>query len=87
MTAAPIGAMVPGHRQHERAVMLPRRRSLTLPTCSICLRVLRQGNWVDAETAIVEHRSYERESPPSLKPALCTDCEEAIYHRRYQPAA
>lgn len=67
--------------------MFPRRRSLTLPTCSICLRVLQKGDWVDAEAVIVEHRSYELESLPSLRPALCADCEEAIYQRRYQPAA
>jgi hypothetical protein len=64
-----------------------RSRSLTLPTCSICLRVLQRGNWVAAETVIVEHRSFERASPPSLAPALCADCEQSIYERRLSRAA
>jgi hypothetical protein len=64
-----------------------RRRSLTLPTCSICLRVLQRGNWIDAETVIVEQRSFERASPPSLQPALCADCEHSIYERRLSRAA
>jgi hypothetical protein len=64
-----------------------RRRSLSLPTCSICLRVLRQGSWIAAETVIHEQRSYEREALPSLQPALCTDCEHAIYERRLHRAA
>ena len=62
------------------------RRSLTLPTCSICLRVLQRGDWVAAETVIAEHRSYERESPPNLQPALCNACEQSILQRRLQPA-
>jgi hypothetical protein len=60
---------------------------LSLPTCSICLRVLRQGDWIAAETVILEQRSYERESLPSLQPALCADCEQSIYERRLNRAA
>jgi hypothetical protein len=63
------------------------RGSLTLRTCSICLHVLRAGNWVPAETIILEHRSFEGASPPSLQPALCTACTESIHRRRIQPAA
>jgi hypothetical protein len=59
---------------------------LTLRTCSICLRVLDRGNWIAAETIILERRSYERASPPRLKSALCADCEQSIFERRVQPA-
>jgi hypothetical protein len=58
------------------------RRSLTLHTCSICLRVLHSGNWIDAETIIREQRSFERQSLPRLKPALCEACEESLHRRR-----
>jgi hypothetical protein len=64
-----------------------RRTSLSLPTCSICLRVLRQGDWIPAEMVILEQRSYERASPPSLQPALCADCEQSINERRLHEAA
>jgi hypothetical protein len=67
--------------------MLLRRSSLSLPTCSICLRVLRKGSWIPAETVILEQRSYERESTPILQPALCADCEQSIYERRLHRAA
>jgi hypothetical protein len=64
-----------------------RRRSLSLPTCSICLRVQQRGSWIDAETVIHEQRSYERASLPSLQPALCDECEQSIYERRLSRAA
>jgi hypothetical protein len=60
--------------------------SLTLRACSICLHVLRSGEWIAAETIIVELRSFEDASPPHLEPALCTSCEESINRRRVQPA-
>jgi hypothetical protein len=59
---------------------------LSLPTCSICLRVLRQGSWIAAEKVIVEQRSYESASLPSLRPALCDGCEQSIYERRLRAA-
>jgi hypothetical protein len=64
-----------------------RRRSMTLPTCSICLRVRQRGSWIAAETVIAEQRSFERASLPSLQPALCDGCEQSIYERRLSRAA
>jgi len=60
------------------------RGSLALSSCSVCLRVLWGGKWIEAATAIHELRSYERSSPPRLKPALCATCEESLLLRRLQ---
>jgi hypothetical protein len=55
-----------------------------LTTCSICLRVRRDGEWVDAEDVIREIRSYELETPPHLHDAVCEDCADSIFNRRAQ---
>jgi hypothetical protein len=55
-----------------------------LITCSLCLRVLRGGDWVDAEHVIREIRSYELDAPPRLKSAVCEVCAESIFSRRAQ---
>jgi hypothetical protein len=53
-----------------------------LITCSICLRVLRGAEWVDAERVIREIRSYELDAPPHLHDAVCEACAESIFGRR-----
>src|SRR6476646_376349 len=53
-----------------------------LVTCSMCLRVLRGSEWIEAERVIHEIRSYELEAPPRLRPALCDVCAESIHSRR-----
>jgi NMD protein affecting ribosome stability and mRNA decay len=55
-----------------------------LVACSICLRVHRGSQWLDAEQVIRELRSYELESPPHLDAAVCEACAEAIFARRAQ---
>ena len=55
-----------------------------LITCSLCLRVLRRSEWVEAEDIIRETRSYELEAPPRLHSGLCEHCAEAILGRRAQ---
>jgi hypothetical protein len=55
---------------------------LTLTACSLCLRVLHHGEWIEPETAIVELRSFEHQAAPLLEPALCAHCAEAIDQRR-----
>jgi hypothetical protein len=62
--------------------MILHRRSWKLRACSICLRVLDGKDWVEAETFIREHRSFERQRPPHLRPALCDGCEASIARRR-----
>ena len=56
----------------------------TLTACSICLRVLRGTEWVEAEAAIGELRSYERRAVPGFEPALCTACADSIRRRRIE---
>jgi hypothetical protein len=60
-----------------------------LITCSICLRVLRGAEWVNAERVIREIRSYELGAPPHLHDAVCEPCAESIFSRRseHEPVA
>jgi len=55
-----------------------------LTTCSLCLRVLRGSEWMEAERVIREIRSYELEAPPRLQSAVCDVCAESIFSRRAQ---
>jgi hypothetical protein len=55
-----------------------------LIACSLCLRVLRGSEWVEAERVIRAIRSYELDAPPRLHPAVCDHCAEAILNRRTQ---
>ncbi len=49
--------------------------------CSICLRVRRGSEWLDAEHVIRATTSYDDELP-RLHGAVCDDCAKAISHRR-----
>jgi hypothetical protein len=55
-----------------------------LTTCSLCLRVLRGSEWIEAERVIREICSYELEAPPRLEPAVCELCAESIQSRGAQ---
>jgi hypothetical protein len=67
-------------------VTLPTERRATprqsLIACSVCLRVLRGSDWVAAETAIRELRSFEFHEAPLLESALCDFCKASINSRR-----
>jgi hypothetical protein len=54
---------------------------IDLIACSICLRVKRGSEWLDAEHAIRDTSSYDGELP-RLYGAVCDDCAEAISRRR-----
>lgn len=54
----------------------------TLITCSLCLRVLRDSEWIDAEEVIREIRSYELAATPQLESGVCDSCAESILNRR-----
>lgn len=58
------------------------RGQLSLIACSRCLRVLRDDDWVEAETVIRELRSFEYEAPPRFEPVLCPLCTFSIELRR-----
>jgi hypothetical protein len=53
-----------------------------LPACSLCLRVLRNDKWIQAEAAIRALRSYELPAPISLGPGLCDRCTDTLAARR-----
>jgi hypothetical protein len=64
---------------------LPKTSSPTdLITCSICMRVLRGSEWVEAERVIRELRSYDLYELPRLHSRVCELCAEAIFSRRMQ---
>ena len=54
---------------------------IQLIACSICLRVRRGSEWLDAERVIRDTSSYDDELP-RLHGAVCNDCVEAISRRR-----
>jgi hypothetical protein len=54
---------------------------IDLIVCSICLRVRRGSEWLDAERVVREIRSYDGELP-RLHGAVCGTCTEAISRRR-----
>jgi hypothetical protein len=56
-----------------------------LIACSICLRVLRGTDWVEAERAIRDLRSFALPTPPRFESALCDHCTESIDRRRREP--
>jgi hypothetical protein len=55
-----------------------------LIACSLCLRVLRGSEWVEAERVISELRSFELEAPPRMRSGVCEVCAESIFSRRAQ---
>jgi hypothetical protein len=59
---------------------------LDLVTCSLCLRVRRGSQWMQAELVIRETRSYELAVPPRLLPGVCQACAGSIFGRRMQTA-
>jgi hypothetical protein len=70
---------------------LPKTKSLTdLVTCSLCMRVLRGSEWIEAEHVIREIRSYELDDLPRLHSRVCEFCADSIFTRRMsveQPVA
>jgi hypothetical protein len=81
-------------RAHRR-VILPRMLGDGVPSerltafehesvvaCSLCLRALRDGVWVEAEEAIRELRSYESPVPVPLEAGLCDECSDRVRARR-----
>jgi hypothetical protein len=60
---------------------------VSFTTCSVCLGVMRGEEWIAAEEAIREARTFERSTPPRLLPGLCDDCFDAIAERRYAARA
>jgi hypothetical protein len=58
------------------------RFETALTACSICLRVQRGSEWVEAEAVIAETRSYELDAPPRLGPGMCDACADRVLGRR-----
>jgi hypothetical protein len=56
-----------------------------LIACSVCLRVLRGEEWVEAERAIRDLRSFALPTPPRFESALCDHCADSIDRRRREP--
>ena len=54
---------------------------INLIACSLCLRVRRGPEWLDAERVISDIKSYDGELP-RFHGAVCDDCADAIFRRR-----
>jgi hypothetical protein len=67
---------------HPKAVLRSRLVRRRLVTCSVCLHVHRDSQWVEAEQVILQTRSYELAAPPRLAAAVCDDCAATILRRR-----
>lgn len=50
--------------------------------CSICLRVRRGADWVEATHVIRQIRSYEFDAPPRMRAGVCEYCAAPIFRRR-----
>ena len=57
-------------------------RTLSLVSCSLCLRVHRDSDWVDARDAIRRLRKFEVPTVVHLEPGLCDECADLIDRRR-----
>jgi hypothetical protein len=57
-------------------------RLVPLSACSVCLRVLSDGRWIEADAIIHAQRSFEHPAPPRLGQALCSSCAEALRRQR-----
>jgi hypothetical protein len=64
--------------------VLRKTPSTDLTTCSLCLRVRRGSEWLEAERFIRETRSYELDAPPRMHAGVCDFCAESIFSRRVQ---
>jgi hypothetical protein len=53
-----------------------------LIACSCCHRVLRDGEWVQPEAAILALRTFEYELPPRFESVLCAICTLSNHVRR-----
>ncbi len=63
-----------------------RHSPLELIVCPLCLRVLRDSAWIEAERAIRELRTYGFGALPRLESAVCDHCAESIFSRRSRAA-
>ena len=76
---------MPAERVHNRnsVITFPlRRRSQRLVACSVCLRVRKDGRWIEVDEAIRRLRTFEHEHVVRLADALCDRCEAELRLRR-----
>jgi hypothetical protein len=72
---------------HELPVRADRRSApLRVIACSICLRVLHESGWVDADEAIRKLRTFALPAPVGLDPGLCDRCVDVVAARRTETA-
>jgi hypothetical protein len=69
-----------------RGALRNRESRADLVTCSLCLRVHRGSEWIEAEHVIRETRSFELDALPRLQSAICEVCAESIFSRRVAAA-
>lgn len=70
------------NHQDLSPVVLPQVQPAGVVACSICLRVRRETEWIEAEEAIRELRSFEHRLPLRLAAGLCDSCSHELVERR-----
>jgi len=55
---------------------------LRVIACSLCLRVLHESGWIDADEAIRKLRTFALPAPVGLDPGLCDRCLDSVTARR-----
>lgn len=59
-------------------------KTLSLVSCSLCLRVLHDSHWIDARDAMRKLRRLELSTVVHLEPGICVRCTQLIVQRSPQ---
>jgi len=71
--------------QRPQLLLDPTYEPRPLPACSICLRVLVAGSWIEADELIRSLRTFELPKAPRFSNGLCDLCVNARRERRDHP--
>jgi hypothetical protein len=71
--------------QRPQLLLEPTYEPTPLPACSICLRVLVAGSWIEADELIRSLRTFESPKAPRFSHGLCDLCANTRRERRDNP--
>ena len=74
-----------GTTQRSQLSLEPIYEPTPLPACSICLRVLVAGSWIEADELIRSLRTFDLPMAPRFSDGLCDLCVNAKRDRRDSP--
>jgi hypothetical protein len=73
---------MPQEHWHPRTRVIPSRRPNRFVACSVCLRVRKGQEWLEAVEVIRGLRTFEHEKVVRLRGVLCERCEMELRLRR-----